>query len=70
MKLLYTRRSRKFERICFQISFGISLMYKPNKNYGVAVSSLVSDYKTICKAGNYADEIKGKKELTDLIKIS
>ena len=32
-------------------------MLKPKKNYGVAISSLVSAYKTICNAGNYADEI-------------
>lgn len=32
-------------------------MCKPNKNYGVAISSLVSAYKTISKTGNYTDEI-------------
>ena len=48
---------KEIESMCFQISLGISLMCKPNKNYGVAVSLLVSVYKTICKAGNYTDEI-------------
>lgn len=48
----------EIDSMCFQISLGVSLMCKPNKNYGAAVSSLVSAYKTICKAGNYTDEIK------------
>jgi hypothetical protein len=48
---------KEIESMCFQISLGVSLMCKPNKNYGAAVSSLVSAYKTICKAGNYTDEI-------------
>lgn len=48
---------KEIESVCFQISLGISLMCKPNKNYGVAVSLLVSAYKTICKTGNYTDEI-------------
>lgn len=47
----------EIDSMCFQISLGVSLMCKPNKNYGAAVSSLVSAYKTICKAGNYTDEI-------------
>lgn len=48
----------EIDSMCFQISLGVSLMCKPNKNYGAAVSSLVSAYKTICKAGNYTDKIK------------
>lgn len=47
----------EIDSMCFQISLGVSLMCKPNKNYGVAISLLVSAYKTICKAGNYTDEI-------------
>ena len=48
---------KEIESMCFQISLGVSLMCKPNKNYGVAISSLVSAYKTISKTGNYTDEI-------------
>lgn len=48
---------KEIENMCFQISLGVSLMCKPNKNYGTAVSSLISAYKTICKAGNYTDDI-------------
>lgn len=48
---------KEIESMCFQISLGISLMRKPNRNYGAAISSLVSAYKMICKAGNYTDEI-------------
>lgn len=33
-------------------------MYKPNKNYSVAILSFVSAYKTISKAGKCTDEIK------------
>ena len=48
---------KEIENIHFQISMGISLMSKTNKNYGVAISLLVSAYKTICKVGNYNEEI-------------
>lgn len=47
----------EIKNMCFQISLGVSLMCKPNKNYGVAIESLLSAYKTICKIGNYTDEI-------------
>lgn len=47
----------EIESVHFKISLGISLMCKPNKNYGAAVESLVLAYKTICNAGNYTDEI-------------
>lgn len=48
---------KEIEELIFQISLSISLMLKPKKNYGVAISSLVSAYKTVCNAGNYTDEI-------------
>lgn len=47
----------EIDNLYFQITLAISLMYKPNKNYKLAVDSLVSAYKTICKTGNYTDEI-------------
>lgn len=47
----------ELKNICSQISLSISLMYKPNKNYGVAILLLVSAYKTVCKAGSYTDRI-------------
>lgn len=48
---------KEIESVEFQISLGVSLMCKPNKNYGAAIQLLLSAYKTICKAGNYTDEI-------------
>lgn len=48
---------KEIEDIHRQICMSCSLMCKPRKNYGLAVSLLVSAYKTICKAGNYTDEI-------------
>ena len=48
---------KEIESMCFQISQGVSLMCKANKNYGVAIQSIVLAYKTICKAGNYTDKI-------------
>lgn len=48
---------KEIESMCFHISLGVSLMCKPNKNYGAAILSLLSAYKTICKAGNYADKL-------------
>lgn len=48
---------KEIESMCFQISLGVSLMCKANKNYGVAIQSIVLAYKTICKAGNYTDKI-------------
>lgn len=48
---------KEIESMCFQISLGVSLMCKANKNYGAAIQSIVSAYKTICKAGNYTDKI-------------
>ena len=47
----------EIESMCFQISLGVSLMCKANKNYGAAIQSIVSAYKAICKAGNYTDKI-------------
>ena len=44
------------ESICYQVPLAVSLMSKPQKNYGIAISSLLSAYKTVCKAGNYSDE--------------
>lgn len=61
---------KEIENICFQISLGVSLMCKANKNYGVAIQSIVSAYKTICKAGNYTDKINiglhGTIKMTEL----
>ena len=48
---------KEIESMCFQISLGVSLMCKANKNYGAAIQSIVLAYKTICKAGNYTDKI-------------
>ena len=48
---------KEIESMCFQISLGVSLMCKANKNYGAAIQAIVSAYKTICKAGNYTDKI-------------
>lgn len=48
---------KEIESTFFQISLGVSLMCKANKNYGAAIQSIVSAYKTICKAGNYTDKI-------------
>lgn len=48
---------KEIESIYFYISLGVSLMCKANKNYGAAIQSLVSAYKTICKVGNYTDKI-------------
>lgn len=48
---------KEIENLHFQISMGVSLMCKPRKNYSAAISSLVSAYKSICKVGNYTDEI-------------
>lgn len=47
----------EIESMCFQISLGVSLMCKANKNYGAAIQSIVSAYKAICKVGNYTDKI-------------
>ena len=47
----------EIESVHFKISLGISLMCKPNKNYGAAIESFVLAYKTICNAGNYTDEL-------------
>ena len=47
----------EIESMCFQISLGVSLMCKANKNYGTAIQSIVSAYKAICKVGNYTDKI-------------
>ena len=61
---------KEIESMCFQISMGVSLMCKPNKNYGAAILSLLSAYKTICKAGNYTDKINiglhGTIKMTEL----
>lgn len=47
----------EIDNLLFQISLGISLMNNPGKNYGLAVESIVSAYKTICRVGKYSDEI-------------
>lgn len=48
---------KEIENLSFQIPLGISLMCKPNKNYGAAISSLLSAYKTIRNIGNFSDKI-------------
>ncbi|HIW39900.1 MAG TPA: hypothetical protein IAA36_02945 [Candidatus Eubacterium pullicola] len=48
---------KEAENMYFQIFFGISLMCKPNKNYGISISFILSAYKTVCQIGKYTDEI-------------
>ena len=48
----------EIDELCRQIAVGIVLMGKPNKNYATAIKFLISAYKTICRAGNYTDEIR------------
>ncbi len=45
------------ENIHFNIYLAISLMRKPKKNYGAAIKSILCAYKSICKIGNYTDDL-------------
>ena len=46
----------EIDSLYFSISLGIALMYKPDKNYGAAVSSFISAYKSVCKVGDFTDD--------------
>lgn len=60
----------EINNMCFHIPLSISLMLKPNKNYGTAILLLVLAYKTICTVGNYTDKISiglhGTIKLTEI----
>lgn len=60
----------EIDNMCLHIPLSISLMLKPNKNYGTAILLLVLAYKTICTVGNYTDKISiglhGTIKLTEI----
>lgn len=61
---------KEIESLHFQILMSITLMSKANKNYGAAILSLISAYKTVCKVGDFSEDIhiglQGTIKMTEL----
>lgn len=47
---------KDIKSLSWNISISAAMMSRPRKNYGAAISMLLSAYKLICSIGNYSDD--------------